>query len=271
MKIFISYSSIDKKEAKKIATLLGKMKIDYFLDKKDISWGDNIKEKIEDSILECTHLIVLISPASLKSQWVPYELGSANRLGIHILPYKVHPSIDLPDFLKSFLNKSTVDEIKEYLIEQKKNPPFLRKKLDLNLLTPKCGFITLEPFSRRMFTTNMDAHGYKELLMSVDIGGKLPNFTSRFIIRPARYSRFENNIYQNFEDISLRVGSREDFGIVRKANPIPIGANELVINCDLIPNQSWLLNETKQFFATTGPISNPTGYHSAPLTIKRIK
>src|SRR4051812_46756221 len=99
MKVFISYSSIDKIIANRIAKIMQDLKIDYFLDSKDINWGINISSKIKDEIKLSSHIIIIISPASLKSQWVPFELGQATALDKIVLPFLVHSSVDIPLYI----------------------------------------------------------------------------------------------------------------------------------------------------------------------------
>ena len=116
IKIFISYSSEDKADAEKLAKILKEVGVDYFLDIKDVNWGDNIHVSIDNALSECTDLVVIISPASLQSQWVPYEIGSASALKKRILPYLTHPSLlhSLPSYLKIFHCKTRLQEVKSY-------------------------------------------------------------------------------------------------------------------------------------------------------------
>ena len=48
-----------------------------FLDKKSIEPGQAITEEVTKALVECVAMIVVVSPASLQSQWVPYEIGHA--------------------------------------------------------------------------------------------------------------------------------------------------------------------------------------------------
>ena len=79
-KVFISYSSVDDKWAKQLAKALDEINIEYFFDRKDIEWGDDVTDRITEGLAQCSALIVIISPASLKSQWVPFEIGHASGL-----------------------------------------------------------------------------------------------------------------------------------------------------------------------------------------------
>lgn len=113
--IFISYSRIDREYVSKIEEVLKKEHIKYFLDEKDIEWGGVITDSIEDNLAnKVTHEIVVISPASIKSQWVSYEVGYAKASGVKILPFLTHPSIDLPLFLSGYNYITSIEQLEKY-------------------------------------------------------------------------------------------------------------------------------------------------------------
>ncbi|OLE52642.1 MAG: hypothetical protein AUG51_16860 [Acidobacteria bacterium 13_1_20CM_3_53_8] len=113
-KVFISYSSVDQELAIHIGNILEKNNVTYFLDSKDIGWGQNITEQVASGLKNCTHLIVIISPASLKSSWVAYEIGQAAALRKVILPYLIHPSLDVPTFIQQYHYKLKLKELEAY-------------------------------------------------------------------------------------------------------------------------------------------------------------
>ncbi len=119
MKVFISYSHVDKDIVEKMTSFFDEVYIPYFLDEKDIKWGDDIKKVIKDTLdNEITHELVIISPASLKSQWVWYELGFATAKKIKVLPYLTHPSIDVPAIISAYNYMTDMKGIKEYFTAQ---------------------------------------------------------------------------------------------------------------------------------------------------------
>lgn len=121
-RVFISYSSVDDVLALDIASVLDSLGVHYFLDQKDISWGHPISKEIEDALGECLEVIVIISPASLKSQWVPYEIGIAKAKGKKVLPFLSNPSVDIPSFLSDFLYKTSLKEVRNYYASQDYKP-----------------------------------------------------------------------------------------------------------------------------------------------------
>lgn len=81
--VFLSHKREDKYACKEIAEYLKNAGIDYYLDEEDSklqyasSIGDPLKitESIKDGIKNSTHMIVVVSEKTYKSQWVPFEVG----------------------------------------------------------------------------------------------------------------------------------------------------------------------------------------------------
>ena len=113
--VFVSYSRVDRELVKRIEEILQSYKLKYFLDEKDIGWGDTITESIEENLSKkASHIIVVISPASVKSSWVSYEIGFAKASGVKILPFLTHPSMEIPQFLASYNYISDLEQIDKY-------------------------------------------------------------------------------------------------------------------------------------------------------------
>ena len=73
--VFISHSSHDLWIANQIAKEVKALGAEPWLDKKDLEGGDILQEVIIDGIRACREAIVLISPNSITSQWVAFEIG----------------------------------------------------------------------------------------------------------------------------------------------------------------------------------------------------
>lgn len=119
MKVFISHSSLDKWVARQISRLLEADGHATFLDEKDIKTGESIDAMIQVHLKESDHLLLLISPASLKSHWVFVELGGAKALGKHVVPILLHVgSNELPGPITSLLARD-LNDLDKYLSELK--------------------------------------------------------------------------------------------------------------------------------------------------------
>jgi hypothetical protein len=117
--VFISYSHVDKEVVGRLAKSLEKRGVNYFLDKRDIGWGAPITERVRKALDECIALVVVLSAASLKSQWVPFEIGhtmGANKMGANkkILPLLTHPSLEVPAYLSDLKQVTDVGDVIKY-------------------------------------------------------------------------------------------------------------------------------------------------------------
>lgn len=102
MKTFISHSVIDKDVAKKFKDLFVDFGKDLFdlqgeeFRPEDVFLSSNItsdqrkddqwRKNFENYLGDCSHFLVLVTPDSLNSRWVQYEIGFASALGKKILP-----------------------------------------------------------------------------------------------------------------------------------------------------------------------------------------
>ena len=121
MYVFISYAHIDEGFAQEIADLLAAIGIGYFLDEKDINWGQKITQQVQGGLRTASHLVVILSPGSAKSQWVAYEVGCAMATGKKVLPILTHPSLDIPGFLSDTkcLSMKNLEGIQKYFEEHR--------------------------------------------------------------------------------------------------------------------------------------------------------
>lgn len=108
--IFISHQQKDKEEAKKIADYLIKAGIDVYLDVYDgdlrIYHQSNNARAVTDSIRKginnSSHMLVLVSPNTLYSTWVPFEIGYGyDKTDLFVLCLKGIPKGGLPEYVRS--------------------------------------------------------------------------------------------------------------------------------------------------------------------------
>ncbi len=72
--VFLRHSHEDVGLAKKIAEQFVSSGIKIWLDKSEMKAGDSLRRKTEEGIDGCTHFCVLLTPSSIKSDWVAQEL-----------------------------------------------------------------------------------------------------------------------------------------------------------------------------------------------------
>lgn len=118
--IFLSYSSVDQKEAEEITCKVEETGGNIFMAPKLVSPGDDFAEEIRSALEGSQELWLLVSPNSIKSEWVISEWGAAWALRKRIVPilYRCSPDA-LPPRLKKF-----------QCIDFHNVPEFINKKFD---------------------------------------------------------------------------------------------------------------------------------------------
>ena len=106
-KFFICHCSEDHEFASKLSRALLARGFFVWFDEWELKIGDSIVHKISDAIEKTDFLLVILSPASIKSNWVREELNSSlykqlisNQIGV--LPI-LYCECDVPAFLKDKL------------------------------------------------------------------------------------------------------------------------------------------------------------------------
>lgn len=112
--VFISYSHVDSVTAGDITKHIEENGIGYFQDVKHIEWGTSIKAEVRKALEASIAILVIVSPASLKSHWVPYEIGYASALRKRVLPFLTHSSLDVPDYIRELNYCTTMGEVIKY-------------------------------------------------------------------------------------------------------------------------------------------------------------
>lgn len=116
-RLFISYSHHDLIIASKFVKRLAANGIACFHDKKDIGFGEQIRDKIHSELETATHLILLLSPQSIKSQWVAYEASYAQHHRIPIVIYLTESSLTIPTFLGNPRAITSSADEKQFLVD----------------------------------------------------------------------------------------------------------------------------------------------------------
>jgi hypothetical protein len=90
-KLFISYAFDDQPIARVIVERLRARGVGVWFDQFELQPGDSIAEMVRDAVRSSDYILVLLSPRSVGSKWVQYELSTAYTLdlearGIGVLP-----------------------------------------------------------------------------------------------------------------------------------------------------------------------------------------
>lgn len=128
MKIFISHATADRWAARRISKEIEDCGATTFLDEKDIETEESIDDAISKNLADCDEVLVLLSPASIKSEWVLVEVGGAKALKKRLVPILFYLSVnDIPSPISKQLARD-INNIERYYDElreriQKGTPP----------------------------------------------------------------------------------------------------------------------------------------------------
>ncbi|MBI2820092.1 MAG: toll/interleukin-1 receptor domain-containing protein [Acidobacteria bacterium] len=103
MQVFLSYSDADRDFARRLASQLSKRGCEVWDPSEQLFPGDNWPLKIGEALKQSKAMVVLLSPDSMKSQWVrreiEYALGDRNYKG-RLFPVLVRPAREIPSILR---------------------------------------------------------------------------------------------------------------------------------------------------------------------------
>ena len=131
--VFLSHSWQDKNFVKRLAEDLEMRGITVWLDEAEIKIGDSLINKIRDGIDQMDYLAVILSKASIKSEWVKKEVDIAMNQEIAGRRVKVLPIL--------------IDKL-----DQTEMPNFLIGKLYADFTTPTGYREGLKTILRRLFS-----------------------------------------------------------------------------------------------------------------------
>ncbi len=108
--VFISYQNNDKSHAKKIADYLLNAGINVYFDEYDsdlkLSNQSNnpgqVTNALTKGINNSSHMLVIVSTTTMKSNWVPFEIGYGyDKTDLSVLTLKGIPKNAVPDYIKT--------------------------------------------------------------------------------------------------------------------------------------------------------------------------
>jgi hypothetical protein len=105
MRVFLSYTTADEDFAKELGSQLSRQGCDVWDPSEQLFPGDNWLLKIGEALKKSKAMVVLLSPDSIKSDWVrreiEYAVGDRNYKG-RVFPVVVRPTDEVPWILRKF-------------------------------------------------------------------------------------------------------------------------------------------------------------------------
>jgi len=138
--LFVSYSNEDRVVARSIAEELRRHDVHVWFNEFALAPGDSIAARMQEVISSSDYLLILLSPHSVKSPWIPYELGAAyarelSDRNVTVIPVLIS-DCEIPAFLAS---RILVDLRKDFQqgIEALVHRLNLATDIDFAKLTPR--------------------------------------------------------------------------------------------------------------------------------------
>lgn len=116
MPVFISHRHSDTDLAMQIDKFLKECGIETYLDvlDRESQSTDDITSTITKNIMRCTHLLAVMTPDTVKSWWVPFEIGEATITDRRIASY-VQGSGDIPEYLQKWPKVTNPTELRFFV------------------------------------------------------------------------------------------------------------------------------------------------------------
>lgn len=127
--IFLSYASADRDVAQKIAEKLRQSNLRVWFDAYKLQAGDSLTARIQDAIMAGDYLVVLLSPDSVRSQWMKRELNASLSLELQSRTITI-----LPVLIADGEIPSALAEIRHIDLRAECHPQY-------RLLTARCACI----------------------------------------------------------------------------------------------------------------------------------
>jgi hypothetical protein len=143
--LFISYSHVDEEWVQHLSDSLHLRGVDVWLDQEAIDPGAEFPAWIEQGIQKSRAFGIVITPASMHSQWVRRELGIATQLyqqhRIRLIPIRLAPGEPLPPEFRShnYVDFAHNPHAYEHLVDRLIWPGITGKQVDCVALTGDAG------------------------------------------------------------------------------------------------------------------------------------
>lgn len=125
IRVFLSHKSEDEHAAKAAAIRLQHRGLHVYLDVIDPHLdgedGPQLGDYIRGRLSECTQLLAMVSAATERSWWVPWEIGVATEKNYPLATYALQPT-SLPSFLRKWPVLIRPEHLDLYAEESKKIP-----------------------------------------------------------------------------------------------------------------------------------------------------
>lgn len=100
--IFISYHSKDREWVRRLVDALLAQGLRVWYDEMEIKFGDTLPNRMEEGLRQSAYVVFIITPETVRSNWMALELGAALALQKPLIPIVAEetPFEDIPGPIK---------------------------------------------------------------------------------------------------------------------------------------------------------------------------
>lgn len=148
MPVFISHRKADSRTALEVKDLLELSQIQCYIDELDeeLKKSHDITGVIMKRIVQCTHLLAVVSKNTEGSWWVPFEIGVASKADRRISTYKTVRDVKLPEYLHIWPIMHSLSQLPHFISLYRGDKQVLIEKKALQYEIRKATIHTAEQF-----------------------------------------------------------------------------------------------------------------------------
>ena len=219
--IFVSHHHKDNGFISSLCDRMRDRGIKHFRYDKSVKAGADHVNEVHENVKLASHLMVIVSPASLESQWVWYEVGYAKGNQKTVVPYVIDQAVSKPSFIALNRHIESDTQEKEFF-DSLDRAAELRSELTSTKAQPVTSFDELIDELERLIRTTEPDDSVKMLAFTPALG---------FLAKPEKWESLKRCLSANRNKIQITcldkqplkrwhelfVGRRNDFGLIDKA------------------------------------------------------
>jgi len=152
--VFVSHKVEDSHAATAVASRLKANEVDVYLDSfdPDAKDGPDLADYLRETMRRCHGLMAVVSAETIRSWWVPWEIGVASERDMPMATFS-HDNSDIPTYLRKWPYLTQLNQIDQYARTAQK---MMRQRR--TLIEKREAFGSAEAISGRAFNRTLKAN-----------------------------------------------------------------------------------------------------------------